>query len=95
MTRSASAYSKSKSSESALRRGEGRGARTIFVPDRDWVPAEGGRFRPERELTLGDEADIFSWRPVNGTQTGLIQSYDIFVERILKRKRQTDVAQPR
>ena len=58
-----------------------------YVADRDWVPEEDGRFRPDYELTLGDKTGTFDWVPVNDTLVGFIASYDTFVERILERKR--------
>jgi hypothetical protein len=60
------------------------------VADPDWVPKEDERFQPDQELTLDDEREVFAWRPVNDTQTGFIQSYDVFVERILARKQQLE-----
>jgi hypothetical protein len=57
-----------------------------YVSDRDWVPDEDERFKPDYELTLEDEAATFAWPPVYNTLSGFSDSYDTFVERILVRK---------
>jgi hypothetical protein len=55
-----------------------------YVGDRDWMPDEDERFRPEYELTLKDEAGTAAWPPVHNTLTEFCNSYDTFVQRILE-----------
>jgi hypothetical protein len=57
-----------------------------YVGDRSWVTEEDGRFRPAYELTLADEIGTAAWAPVHKTLTEFCNSYDSFVQRILKRK---------
>jgi hypothetical protein len=57
-----------------------------YVSDPAWVAEEDGRFRPERVLSLDDEARVEAWPPIYNTLTEFIQSYDTFVERILARR---------
>jgi transaldolase len=59
-----------------------------YVADRDWIPEEDERFRPDRELRLQDEANVVAWPPVHNTLSEFIRSYDTFVERILQRRQQ-------
>lgn len=58
-----------------------------YVADRDWIPEEDERFRPDRELWLQDEANVAAWPPIHNTLSEFIRSYDSFVARILQRKR--------
>jgi hypothetical protein len=58
-----------------------------YVTDRDWIPQEDERFRPDREIRLQDEANVATWPPVHNTLSEFIRSYDTFVERILQRRR--------
>ena len=57
-----------------------------YVADRDWVPVEDERFRPDYELTLDDKAAVAEWAPIYNTLTGFQDAYDVFVERLLERK---------
>ena len=57
-----------------------------YVADRQWLPADDSRFRPDHELTLADEAATAAWLPVHNTLTEFINSYDTFVQRIRERK---------
>jgi len=58
-----------------------------YVADRDWVPQEDERFRPDYELTLDDEEAVAVWPPVGNTLGGFQNAYDTFVQRILERRR--------
>jgi hypothetical protein len=58
-----------------------------YVADRDWVPDEDERFRPEFELSLEDEEAVYAWPPVYNTMTQFRDAYDTFVQRILERRR--------
>jgi len=58
-----------------------------YVADRDWIPEEDERFRPDREIRLQDEAKVAAWPPVHNTLSEFIRSYDSFVARILERQR--------
>ena len=58
-----------------------------YVADRDWLPTEDERFRPDYELALEDEEGTIAWTPVRNTITQFSNSYDEFVERILERRR--------
>jgi len=57
-----------------------------FVADRDWVPEEDERFRPEYELVLEDEEAVAAWPPVYNTLTQFGEGYDRFVERLVGRR---------
>jgi len=57
-----------------------------YVDDRHWLPEGDERFRPNRELTLEDEAATAAWVPVHHTLTQFCNAYDAFVQRILERK---------
>jgi hypothetical protein len=58
-----------------------------YVADRDWVPGDDGRFRPDYELALDDEDAVFAWPPVYNTMTQFQNAYDVFVHRLLERRR--------
>jgi hypothetical protein len=58
-----------------------------YVADRAWVAREDERFRPAHVLALADEAGIAAWTPAHDALTQFCDSYDIFVQRILERKR--------
>jgi transaldolase len=57
-----------------------------YVADRDWVPDEDERFRPNDVLALEDEAGTAAWPPVYNTLTQFCDAHDAFVQRILGRK---------
>lgn len=57
-----------------------------YVADREWLPDEDERFRPERLLTIDDEAGVVAWPPAKSTLAEFIRAYDSFVERIRERK---------
>jgi hypothetical protein len=57
-----------------------------YVADRTWLPDEEERFRPERIMTLADEAGTAAWPPAHNTLTEFGKAYDKFIERILERK---------
>ena len=57
-----------------------------YVADRDWVPEEDERFRPEYELVLEDEEAVAAWPPVYNTLTQFSDGYDRFVERLVGRR---------
>ena len=56
-----------------------------YVADREWVPDEDQRFRPQRELTLGDEEGTVSWPPVRDTLGQFMKSYEGLLECIARR----------
>ena len=57
-----------------------------YVADREWLPDEQERFRPERLLTIDDEAGVVAWPPASSTLAEFIRAYDSFVERIREHK---------
>lgn len=57
-----------------------------YVADREWLPDEEERFRPERPLALEDEAATAGWSPAASTLAEFGKAYDKFVERILERR---------
>lgn len=56
-----------------------------YVVDSQWV-ADDSRFKPERELVLEDEREVFEYPPVYNTMTQFSEGYDRFVQRILRRR---------
>ena len=56
-----------------------------YVADREWVPDEDQRFRPQRELTLGDEEGTVSWPPVRDTLGQFMKSYESLLGCIARR----------
>lgn len=57
-----------------------------FVADREWALDEDERFRPQSELTLEQDQEVFNWPPVFDTMTQFQGAYDTFVGRILERR---------
>jgi hypothetical protein len=49
-------------------------------------PEDEDRFRPDRELSLEDEAGTFGWPPVNATLNEFIQAYHATEKRLLERR---------
>ena len=58
-----------------------------YVSYPEWANEEDERFRPVYELSLEDEVGTAAWAPIHATSTQFSDSYDIFVQRILERKR--------
>ena len=56
-----------------------------FVANRDWSTAESERLRPDYELTLEDEANVFTWPPIYNTLTEFISSYNTMKQRLSER----------
>ncbi|NJN92642.1 MAG: hypothetical protein HC875_00455 [Anaerolineales bacterium] len=57
-----------------------------YVADPKWMPDEEERFRPERILTLADEATVAAWSPARTTLAEFGKAYDKFVERLQERQ---------
>lgn len=57
-----------------------------YVADPNWLSDEEERFRPERILTLADEAAVADWSPARTTLAEFGKAYDKFVERLQERR---------
>ncbi|MGB9880598.1 MAG: transaldolase family protein, partial [Anaerolineae bacterium] len=57
-----------------------------YVSDAKWVEHEDERFRPNKVLTLEDEAEVAAWPPVYNTLKQFADSYDHFVQRLMSRR---------
>jgi hypothetical protein len=57
-----------------------------YVGDPEWV-ADDSRFRPDSELVLEHEEEVFGYPPVHDTLVQFGQGYDRFVQRILERRK--------
>ena len=57
-----------------------------FAAGQDTEGGTEGRFRPNRPLSLSDEAAVEDWPPVRNTLTEFCQAYDRFVQRISERR---------
>ncbi|MEM4725100.1 MAG: transaldolase family protein [Candidatus Hadarchaeum sp.] len=57
-----------------------------YVADVNWVKNEDERFRPDKILTLEDEAAVAAWPPVYNTLKQFADSYDHFVQRLVSRR---------
>ena len=51
-----------------------------------WLPGDDARFRPDKVLTLEDEAGTAAWPPVAATLNEFCNAYDKFVDRIAARR---------
>lgn len=57
-----------------------------YVADAKWVKGEDERFRPNKVLTLEDEAAVAAWPPVYNTLKQFADSYDHLVQRLVSRR---------